>query len=183
MAVKIVAGSAKGRKLKGPKKAGIRPATAKVRKSVFDILGDLSGMKVLDLFAGSGSMGVEAMSRGAAEAVFVDPHQAAVSLLFDNLKTTGFLNQTHILKKSAAAAIPFLHRMKLQFDLIFLDPPYDRGYLDSTLKSLHRFPLLAPGGLLVCEHSPREIPAFLSGLQKVDQRKYGQTVVSFFKNL
>lgn len=181
MGLKIVSGSAKGRKLKGPKTAGIRPATAQVRKSVFQILGDVGGLRVLDLFAGTGSMGLEALSRGAGEVVFVDSQQSAISLLFRNLETTGFLKQTHILKKTAAAAITLLHQKKLSFDLIFLDPPYDKGLIDATLQKLGHFPLLAPGGRLLMEHSPREKPTFLSGLVKVDERKYGQTYVTFFK--
>jgi len=181
MSIRIVAGSAKGRKLKGPKKKGIRPATSKVREAIFQILGDVSGLLVLDLFAGTGSVGLEALSLGAKEVVFVDPNQAAVSLLFENLEATGFLDKVHILKKTANSAIELLHRKGRSFDLIFLDPPYDKGFVDLTLKRLHAFPLLQPEGLLLCEHSPREIPAFLGGLQKVDERKYGQTLISFFK--
>ncbi len=181
MSLKIVAGSAKGRILKGPKKSGIRPATAQVRKSVFDILGDLSGKKALDLFAGTGSVGLEALSRGAVHVVFVDSEQAAVSLLYQNLNTTGFLDRAHVLKKPAVGAIEFLFKKKLKFNLIFLDPPYDRAYVNLCLKKLRKFPLLAPGGILVCEHSPREIPTFLTGLEVVDERKYGQTLVTFFK--
>ena len=181
MGLKIVAGSAKGRKLRGPKSQGIRPAAARVRESLFQILGDMSGKRVLDLFAGTGSMGLEALSRGADSVVFVDPNQAAVSLLFHNLEITGFKDRAHILKKKAAAAVEFLHKKGYQYDLIFLDPPYDKGFVDGTLKKLKAFPLLAPGGLLLCEHSPREIPAFLSGLEVADIRKYGQTTVTFLK--
>ncbi|HCU23727.1 MAG TPA: 16S rRNA (guanine(966)-N(2))-methyltransferase RsmD [Deltaproteobacteria bacterium] len=179
--MKIVAGSAKGRKLRGPKTKTIRPAAARVRESVFQILGDLSGKRVLDLFAGTGSMGLEALSRGAEEVVFVDSQQAAVGLLFHNLQATGFLGKAHILKKSARSALEFLAKRKRRYDLIFLDPPYDKGFVDSTLEILHRCPLLAPNGLLVCEHSPREAPTFLSGLEIADERKYGQTLLSFLK--
>jgi len=181
MALKIVAGSAKGRKLKGPKGPGIRPATGRVRESLFQILGDLSGKKVLDLFAGTGSVGLEALSRGADHAVFVDPSQPAVTLLFRNLEATGFLPKAHVIKKKANAAIEFLHQRGFRYDLIFLDPPYDRGLVDDTLRKLASFPLLKPEGLLLIEHSPREIPAFLSGLRVVDERKYGQTRVTFLE--
>ena len=181
MGLKIVAGSAKGRKLRGPKTKGIRPATARVRESLFQILGNLEGLKVLDLFAGTGSMGLEALSRGADSVVFVDPNQAAVSLLFHNLGVTKFLDRAHVLKKKANLAIEFLHKKGDRYDLIFLDPPYDRGFVDGTLKKLHLCPLLAKDGLLLCEHSPREIPTFLSGLEVADERKYGQTTVTFLK--
>lgn len=181
MSLKIVGGTAKGRKLRGPKKAEIRPASASVRKSLFDILGDVEGKTVLDLFAGTGSVGLEALSRGAASVTFVDHHQNAVSLLFHNLKQTGFLEKAHVLKRRADEAVPFLHRRKKIFDLIFVDPPYDKNLLNPCLQKLNDFNILSPDGLLLCEHSPRELPGFLSGLEKVDERKYGQTRVSFFK--
>lgn len=181
MGLKIVSGSAKGRKLKGPKKAAIRPAAARVRKSLFDILGDLSGQKVLDLFAGTGSMGLEALSRGADEVTFVDSNSQAIALLFHNLKQTGFLEKAHVLKQKAQPALDWFHRKKVGFDLIFLDPPYDKGHILPCMKKLNDYEILSSEGLLLCEHSPRELPPFLSGLQKVDERKYGQTIVSFFK--
>ena len=183
MGLKIVAGSAKGRRLRGPKTKGIRPAAARVRESLFQILGNLEGQRVLDLFAGTGSMGLEALSRGAESVAFVDPNQAAVSLLFHNLEVTGFKDRVHILKKKAAPAIEFLHKKGLRYDLIFLDPPYDKGFIDGTLKKLKAHPLLAEGGLLLCEHSPREPPTFLSGLEVADVRKYGQTTVTFLKEI
>jgi len=181
MGLKITAGSAKGRKLKGPKSEGIRPASARVRESVFQILGDLEGQRVLDLFAGTGSMGLEALSRGAAEVDFVDPNPAAVSLLFHNLKLTGFGERAHVIKKKAIPAIEWLARKVQPYQLIFLDPPYDLGHVDATLKQLERHPLLAEEGLLLCEHSPRERPTFLGGLEVADERKYGQTYVTFLK--
>lgn len=181
MGLKITAGSAKGRKLKGPKTAGIRPAAARVRESVFQILGDLEGQRVLDLFAGTGSMGLEALSRGAAHVDFVDPNQAAVSLLFHNLKLTGFGERAQILKKKAIPAIVGLAGKGELYDLIFLDPPYDKGHIDATLKQLEKHPLLAKSGLLLCERSPREVPTFLGGLEVVDERKYGQTYVTFLQ--
>jgi 16S rRNA (guanine(966)-N(2))-methyltransferase RsmD len=181
MGLKIVSGTAKGHKLRGPKKAGIRPAAARVRKSLFEILGDLSGKKVLDLFAGTGSMGLESLSKGAAQAVFVDLDSHAVSLLFHNLKKTGFLDRAQILKMSALGAIARLHKKKLRFDVIFLDPPYDKSHIGVCMKKLLEKDILSDGGVLLCEHSPREIPPFLGGLKKVDERKYGQTLVSFFR--
>lgn len=178
MGLKIVGGEAKGRKLRGPKTAQIRPATSRVRKSIFDILGDLSGFAVLDLFAGTGSMGLEALSRGAKSVCFVDQGQAAISLLFKNLEMTGFMDRSRVLKKSAASAVELLSKKAARFDII-LDPPYDRGLVDATLRKINRFPLLSDLGQIVCEHSPRELPTFLDGLQKADFRKYGQTLVTF----
>lgn len=182
MSLKVTGGQSKGLKLKGPKTQGIRPAAARVRKSLFDILGDISDWRVLDLFAGTGSMGLEALSRGAGETTFVDVNQHAVNLLFHNLRQTDFATKSHVFKSSATTAIARLHRMQKNYELIFLDPPYDKGWVDRCLKALSKRPLLAPEGLLVCEHSPRELPSFFGGLQKVDERKYGQTIVTFLKN-
>lgn len=106
---------------------------------------------------------------------------AAVSLLFHNLEVTGFKDRAHVLKKKAAAAVEILHKKEFRYDLIFLDPPYDKGFVDGTLKKLKAYPLLAEQGLLLCEHSPREVPSFLSGLEVADVRKYGQTTVTFLK--
>lgn len=181
MGLRIVSGKLKGQRLKGPKGAPIRPAAARVRKSLFEILGDLSGKEVLDLFAGSGAMGLEALSRGANHVTFVDANQQAVSLLFQNLEKTGQLEKCHIMKRKVTLALEALHRKKQRFDVIFVDPPYDQGQIRISLKKISEYGLLAPGGSLLCEHSPREYPDFLSGLQKVDERKYGQTIVSFFK--
>ncbi len=181
MGLKLVGGQAKGQKLRGPRSAGIRPAAARVRKSIFDILGDLKGQRVLDLFAGTGSMGIETLSRGAEEVTFVDDNAQAVKLLFHNLKKLDFLKQAHILQEKAQTAIKRLARKKLQFDLIFVDPPYDKGHVERALKVLDGLDLLAAEGQVLCEHSPRELPPFLSRLQCVDTRKYGQTLVSFFK--
>lgn len=182
LGLRLVGGHAKGLKLKGPKGQAIRPAAARVRKSLFAILGDLSHQRVLDLFAGTGSMGLEALSHGAQEVTFVDLDSQAISLLFENLKKAKLLAQSHILQDSVAKAIPRLYKAKQRYDLIFLDPPYDQGWIDRSLEILAKNPLLETEGLLLCEHSPREKPTFFGGLEKVDERKYGQTLVTFLKN-
>jgi 16S rRNA (guanine(966)-N(2))-methyltransferase RsmD len=181
MGLRIVSGLAKGRKLKGPKKSTIRPAAARVRKSLFEILSPLDGKIVLDLFAGTGSMGVEALSKGAGEVTFVDNDRHAISLLFDNLTRSGFLTSSHILKKPALHAIPSLSQKGKRYDLIFLDPPYNKGHVDACLKKLREWPLLRTAGMVVCEHSPQEKPTIFSGLVVTDERKYGQTLVTMLE--
>ncbi len=181
MGLRLVSGSAKGRKLKGPQNASIRPAAARVRKSLFDILGNLEGYRILDLFAGTGSMGLEALSRGAHHVTFVDAQRAAISLLRHNLQVTGFSSQATLIGKNAALAIGELKHQKKCFDIIFLDPPYDQGLVDATLRQLTPHELLEADGIVLCEHSPRELPTFLDGLEESRQRKYGQTWVSFLR--
>lgn len=181
MGLRLVGGSAKGQKLKGPKQSGIRPAAARVRKSIFEILGDLQGKLVLDLFAGTGAMGMEALSKGAQKVTFVDSNPHAIQLLFHNLKKTNFIAKSFVLKCKALASIGRLHRHKQCFDLIFIDPPYDKGLIEPIFRRLQDFPILAPDGMILCEHSPRESFDFLGGLQLLKERKYGQTIVSFFQ--
>ncbi len=179
--MKVIAGKFKGHRLKGPKQLSIRPAAAKVRKSIFDILGDIQNTQVLDLFAGTGSVGIEALSRGAQSVTFVDNDRHALSLLFDNLKKLNLLDQCYILKKPVSEAIEFLGKKQKSFDLIFLDPPYDKNHIDLSLKKITKNKLLNQDSQVISEHSPREEPTFLSGLCLTDQRKYGQTLVSFLK--
>jgi 16S rRNA (guanine966-N2)-methyltransferase len=183
MGLRIVGGTAKGRKLKGPKTSGIRPASARVRKSLFEILSPLEGKVILDLFAGTGSMGMEALSKGAEEVTFVDNDRHAISLLLENLNRTGFLTKSYVLKKSAQSAIPWLSQKGKRYDLIFLDPPYNQGHVNDCLVLLKKYPLLSAHGRLVCEHSPQEKPTIFSGLEVTDERKYGQTRVTMLKFL
>ncbi|MCB1215523.1 MAG: 16S rRNA (guanine(966)-N(2))-methyltransferase RsmD [Deltaproteobacteria bacterium] len=181
MPIRLHSGLAKGQKLFTPKNLKIRPASARVRKSLFDILGDLSGKQILDLFAGTGSLGLTGLSKGASACVFVDADSQAIHLIQENLKKIGFYAQAQVLQKKVLEAIPYLENKKQSFDIIFVDPPYDQGLLMPSLKALSASSLASKKTVLICEHSPREVPSFLSGLELIDQRKYGQTWVSFFK--
>ncbi len=180
--MRIIAGTAKGLTLLGPKSDAIRPALDKVKGAIFNILYDVSGKTVLDLFAGTGSVGIEALSRGAASATFVDGSPEALKIVRENLKRAQFEDRAQVLK----VRLPFnqWNRLPAQFDLIFNDPPYDRRLVNPTLRAIAREKILAPGGIVIVEHSPREsIEEDLEvvGLVLTDQRKYGQTLISFLK--
>ena len=179
MPLKIVAGKLKGRTLKLPQHPGIRPAAARVRKSVFEILSPLDNVKVLDLFAGTGAMGIEALSRGAQSCTFVDKDTHAIALLKENLRKLALESDTKLIKQDAVHAIQALHRQKQLFDLIFIDPPYDRDLLNPCLQALQLYPILKANGRIVSEHSPREEIELFDGLSLQDERKYGQTRISF----
>ncbi len=176
--MRVIAGSAKGHTLLGPKSDKIRPVLDKVKGAIFNILGDIQGARVLDLFAGTGAVGIEALSRGAAHGTFVDGSREGVELIRRNLERCKFKESATIVKFKIPPIPPFA---KGGLDLIFVDPPYDRDLVNPTLRAIAREKLLAAGGIVVVEHSPRELIADDCGLAIVDTRKYGQTLVSFLR--
>ncbi|MDO8461818.1 MAG: 16S rRNA (guanine(966)-N(2))-methyltransferase RsmD [Deltaproteobacteria bacterium] len=175
--MKILGGSAKGRTLKSPKE-GIRPALAKVKGAIFNILASCEGEKVLDLFAGTGNIGLEALSRGASQVTFVDDSIQAIRLIRENLDRCGLTDRAHLLKTKIPWGLERLKRGQI-FNLIFVDPPYDERLVNPTLRFIAREKLLAPGGRIIVEHSPREKITAPEDLQVVDERKYGQTLITF----
>lgn len=181
MSLKIVGGEKKGFKLFTPKTLNIRPATARVRDSVFNILPSMMDLKILDLFAGTGSMAFEALSRGASHATLVDIGDEAVGLLRKNIAKLDYQKQTQIIQKPANSAVSFLHKKSEQFDLIFIDPPYDQRLLKSCIQTLEKRSISHPDTLFISEHSPREKLNLTDHFKLVDERVYGQTIVSFFK--
>ena len=146
--MRIVAGSARGRVLKGPRRADvIRPTADRVRESLFNVLGQsCDGLAVLDLYSGTGALALEALSRGAKRAVLVDSGREAQQLGAQNAQALGFGDQIELLPISAEKAIAGLHGRGVRFELIFADPPYAQGAVADLLGWLTAHPLLAPGG-------------------------------------
>ena len=182
--MRIVAGTARGRPLAGPKpsSAHIRPTADRVRETLFNILGQwLEGQRVLDLYAGTGALGLEALSRGAARAVLVDQDREALGLCRTNTQALGFTAQVEILALPVPRAVEQLGKRGEPFELIFADPPYAARVVESVLDQVAGAKLLAPGGQVVVEHDKREsAPEAHAGFQRVDQRRFGDTLVSFF---
>ncbi len=146
--MRVISGTAKGRRLKEPEGYAIRPTTDKVKESVFNIIQfDIEGRRVLDLFAGTGQMGIEALSRGAAYAVFVDESNEALRLVRENIKRSGFEDRVAVTKGDA---ISFLKRGD-KFDMIFVDPPYDARLMEKSLDSIFEFDMLKDNGIIICE--------------------------------
>lgn len=144
--MRVITGSARGRKLKEPEGMDIRPTTDQVKEAIFNIVQfDVEGRRVLDLFAGTGQLGIEALSRGAASCVFVEENRTAMRLVQDNLKHCKLEGQT-----LQADALRYLEHCG-QFDLIFIDPPYDTGLCDKALQKIFEFDILTEGGIIVCE--------------------------------
>jgi len=179
--MRVIAGIAKGLRLTAPKTNKVRPASDKVKGAIFNILGDLEDKKVLDLFAGSGSVGIEALSRGATHCVFVEADRRTSSFIEKNLAHCGLIKIGHILCMQVPKSLAYLSRRGEPFDLIFVDPPYDKGWVDRTLRLLESSPLLSETTQIVVEHSPRELPTPQERLEIFDQRRYGQTFVTFLK--
>ena len=177
--MRITTGKFRGRQLKTVK--GIRPTQEKVRKAVFDILGDITGLSFLELFAGTGAVGLEALSRGASEVVLVENNPDCLASLQKNTADleTGVCN---LLRIDSDAAVKSLHQHGKIFELIFLDPPYYRGAVKKTLQTLSAYDILAPNGLIIVQHFKKDdLPAQLGVLSLFRQSKYGDTLLSFYK--
>lgn len=181
--MRVIAGSAKRRRLLTPTGRSIRPTADRVKEALFNILAvKIPDARFLDLFAGTGSIGIEALSRGAAWVVFVERSPRAVYLIRENLRRTGMNQKSLVLGQDALAALNLLGRRGERFDVIYIDPPYKKGYETKALRSIAGGYLLAPGGLAVCESDCRdELPEEVDGLVLVRRERYGDTVLSFYR--
>jgi 16S rRNA (guanine966-N2)-methyltransferase len=179
--LRIIGGRLKGRRLTGVK-GQIRPTADRVREAIFNILGpEVNDSLVLDLFAGTGALGIEALSRGARSAVFVEKHPSALQVLRRNLAQCGLDELSRVLPLATEKALPRLAAAGEYFSLILLDPPYGHGLAAANLLLLAKIKLLAPGGQIVVEHSRLEVLAeAYHYLTQHDQRRYGATMVSFY---
>jgi 16S rRNA (guanine966-N2)-methyltransferase len=179
--MRIIAGEFKGRRLAAVR-GRIRPTSDKVREAIFSILGPaVMEATVLDLFAGTGALSLEALSRGAADAVLVEEHAAALSVLRQNLEALGIHERVRVLPLPVSAALRKLTAQGTLFSLIFLDPPYGRGLALNTLEALQDSCLMQPDARVVAEHSHREtLPEQVGRLRLNQCRRYGDTQVAFY---
>lgn len=177
--MRVIAGTSKGRKLYAPKTHNIRPALDKVKGAIFNILFDVSGTTVLDLFAGTGAVGIEALSRGALHATFVDASNEATTIIRKNIALCGFEGKTSLFPTKVHVALEYFAKHGQKFDLIFVDPPYLKNLVNETLGQVSALGVLNENGKIIVEHHPKEPVADVSGLVLTETRKYGQTLVSF----
>ena len=178
--MRIVGGSLGGRVLRAPAGRDTRPTSEKVREALFNILGSVEGDHVLDLFAGSGALGIEALSRGAAHVTFVDGGKPALTAVRANLAQLGIGDRAEVIAGDAVAAAARLVP-KQPWRVVFVDPPYAS---ELAQKSVLALPLerLAPDAVVVIEHDRRNAPPdALGSLLRTDQRRYGDTMISFFE--
>lgn len=179
--MRVISGRAKGHKLVAPSSKRVRPALDKVKEAIFDILFCVNELSVLDIYAGSGSIGIEALSRGASVAVFVEEWDQAVQSIRRNLAHCKLEDRGKIIQLQAHKAIPRIARTYAPFDLIFIDPPYLKELVGKTLEQISRSTLINEDTTIVVEHHPKEPIGEIPGLILTDSRKYGQTLVSFLK--
>jgi 16S rRNA (guanine966-N2)-methyltransferase len=181
--MRIIAGALGGRRLVAPRGLGTRPTSDKVKEAVFSILGAPGAhpFAVLDLYAGSGALGLEALSRGADRAVLVENDRAALTALERNIEALGLRDRARVVRAEAGLALR-KPGAGGPFGWIFLDPPYDTGELDRALRLLRDGALLAPGGVLVAQHDAKDAPVDAVGrLALADRRRWGTTTVSFYR--
>jgi 16S rRNA (guanine966-N2)-methyltransferase len=179
--MRVIGGELKGRKLSVTRGRQIRPTSDRVREAIFDILGPTwTFRRVLDLFAGTGSLGIEALSRGAEEAVFVEQSKGALTVLKENVKALGLQSRSWALSLPAKKGIAVLGERGELFDLILMDPPYGKEVVGKTIEEIIRRGILAATGIIVAEHASRDLILSPLGLELVQQRRYGDTTVSFF---
>ena len=180
--MRIITGKYRGRRLFVPTGLDIRPTADRVKEAVFSILGDaVVGAVVLDLFAGAGSLGLEALSRGAESCLFVDQSERSLAVVKRNVEMLGARDQVQYRRVDVIRSPRLLAGLG-PFDLIFLDPPYGRGDVARSLRSLSEFHLAGPGALVVAEHEPLGLETFVDPAWKVlSHRKYGQTCITIFE--
>jgi 16S rRNA (guanine966-N2)-methyltransferase len=182
--MRIVAGEWGGRQLVAPKGRGVRPTLERVREAIFDVLqARVPKSKVLDLFAGSGAFGLEAMSRGARHVVWCDVEQRSIDAVRDNGRRLGArMPPNTVLCMDATDAIARLKAAGETFDIVFVDPPWESGFYDETLLALALSGIVAPGAVVVVEHARRfDVSPVFGHLVRDRVRQYGDTCVSYFR--
>ncbi len=183
MGLRIISGNLKGKKLFSPKGVRIRPTADRLRESIFSILSTrVSGSVVLDLFAGTGALGIEALSRGASFAFFIDNDKEALSIIKKNVEICGLSDRIKIAGLNIERTFIDLRGEIPCVNLVFMDPPYNKNLIRPALANLPGSHLLEKDALLVIEHDILEIvPEDIPGYKIEDQRRYGKTLVSFIK--
>ncbi len=177
--MRIISGNFKGFRLFSSKSSNVRPTADSIKERIFAVIGSCDGKAVLDLFAGFGGLGLEAVSRGASSAQFVDISADSLSTIKKNIAKLGVASSCKIQKKTAES---FLKKNTDAFDLIFLDPPYEHNLLSPVLDLIYEKKTLAPKGIIVVEHSAKE-PITNSNFNLFKEIKAGNTILSFLGNI
>lgn len=182
--MRITAGEAKGRSLRFPARTGQRPTTDFLRQALFNLLGEIEDTTFLDVYAGSGSVGLEAASRKAKKVVFIEKNKDCVAAIRENLSKLGYEARSLVLSSDVRQGWLFLFEKQYAFDYIFADPPYDRAWIAKTMGLLFDFPVLKKDGMLILQHSVREnTNSMQAGWLIADQRRYGDTFLTFIRKV
>lgn len=183
--MRVISGRLKGRRLIAPNGLATRPTADRIKESVFNILGErVQAKHVLDLFAGTGALGIEALSRGAKQAIFIDRARAALDAIHGNIKNLGLEDRARVIQWDILKNLNCLSSSAILFDLVFMDPPYAAQAVPPALDTLVDCGKLAPGACIVIEHSARISPDVPTGsLTITDQRRFGKTLVTFMDSM
>ena len=178
--MRVITGKARGVVLKTPQGSLTRPTADRVKEALFSVIQfDLPAARVLDLFGGTGQLGIEALSRGAERAVFVDHQEQACALIRENLRRTRLEGQAKVVRSDY---LSYLQRCRESFDLIFLDPPYAEIFLENALKTIAEIDILKSGGIIVTERpADKELSLNLPGLVRSKDYKYGKTLITLYR--
>ncbi len=177
--MRVVAGRAKGVSLKTPNGMLTRPTSDRVKEAMFSIIQfDILGARVLDLFGGTGQLGIEAISRGAASAVFVDCREDACCLIRENLRRAGMISEGRVVRSDY---LTYLKKCTESFDIVLLDPPYAEEFLEKSLKLITEIDILQSGGIIIAERpAGKDLPWEFSGFSRSRDYKYGKTMLTVY---
>lgn len=183
--MRVISGTARGISLNAPEGLGTRPTTDRVKENLFNIIQrEIRDKAVLDLFSGSGALSIEALSRGALDAVLVEADKKCYTVISDNLKRTRLSDKARILQSDAASALRQLQKEGKTFDLVFMDPPYQKGWVPIILKQLVESRVLNPEALVIAEHEDTDaVPEQEGPLQRINAKKYGRTTLSIYREV
>ena len=181
--MRVISGKARGLKLDTPKNQDVRPTTDRVKESLFNMINSyIMDSNILDLFAGTGSLGIECLSRGAKNCVFVDKSKDSINIVRSNVKKARVENESTILNVDFKDAVKRLSTQNQKFDVIFMDPPYYENMFIECLKSRDKFNLLDEDGIIVVEHDTKDLfEDSIGRLNKSREKKYGNTTLTFYK--
>ncbi len=180
--MRIIAGKFKGKKLSSFELNSTRPTSDMVRESLFNILYSVDNKTFLDLFSGTGAVGLEAISRGAKKVVFVDSNKTAINLIAKNVKSCGAIN-AEILFLDYLKALQKLNAQNEQFDVVFLDPPYMSDYSENSLEYLKNSSLINEKSVIIWEHDKTKLNKEINGFEVINQKRYGSKYLTILKRI
>jgi len=180
--MRVIAGTAKGIQLKTPEGLQTRPTIDRVKEALFSIIHfDLPGAKVLDLFGGTGQLGIEALSRGAQSAIFIDTKEEACRLIRENITRAKFLDKSLVIRTDY---MEYLKNCREKFDIIFLDPPYAEVFLENSLKTITEIDILQSGGIIIAERPVgKDLNISMKGYSRSKDYKYGSVLLTVFRKV
>jgi 16S rRNA (guanine(966)-N(2))-methyltransferase RsmD len=181
--LRVISGVAGGLRLKTLEGLKTRPTADRIKESLFNIINSqISGADILDLFAGSGALGIESLSRGARFAAFIDNNKESIAIIKENLAYTKLIEHAEVYFAEFGSVLKKLQTEKKRFDIIFLDPPYGKGFEFKAMDEIMRLDILKEDGIVVLENEQKDtLPIEISGMIQTDIRRYGRTAVSFYR--